>query len=132
MQTSELQKTNGQQSVTSASPVNTVVFTPVTDVIETTENYRVTVNMPGVREQDMEATVENDVLTIRGRVEPEQHPKMRLVYQEYEVGDYRRVFTLSDVVDREHISAAVKDGVLQLVLPKSEGSKAKKIAIKAL
>ena len=129
MQGNELQRTNGQQAVAQAT--ENVVFTPATDVIETADSYQVTVNMPGVREQDMEATLENDVLSIRGHAQPVQHPKMRLAYQEYEAGDYRRVFTLTDQIDREHISATVKDGVLHLVLPKSEGSKAKKIAIKA-
>jgi HSP20 family protein len=129
MQNPETQRPNGQQEVATAS--NAVVFTPATDVIETADRYEVTVNMPGVREQDMEATLENDVLTIRGHAESVQHPKMRLAYQEYASGDYRRVFTLTDHIDREHISATLKDGVLHVLLPKSEGGKAKKIAIKA-
>jgi HSP20 family protein len=129
MQSQELQHTNGRQEVATTS--NAAVFTPATDVIETADSYEVTVNMPGVREQEMEATLENDLLTIRGHAETVQYPNMRLAYQEYDSGDYRRVFTLTDKIDREHISATVKDGVLRVVLPKSEGGKAKKIAIKA-
>jgi HSP20 family protein len=54
-----------------------------------------------------------------------------MMYSEYEIGDYERVFTLSDEIDRDKIVATVKNGVLRLELPKAEKVKPKKIAIKA-
>jgi HSP20 family molecular chaperone IbpA len=87
--------------------------------------------MPGVNEKGVDVTLENDVLSIRGHVEIEEHPDFKLVYREYGVGDFRRVFTLSDEVDRERIQATVKDGVLHLVLPKAETAKPRKIEVRA-
>jgi len=122
---------NKQTVPTNAQSNGNLVYTPEVDIVETPENYVLDVYMPGVNEQSAEATLENDVLTIRGQVQRSAKENLRLTYQEYEVGDYRRVFTLSDGVDRDRVSATVRDGVLHLVLPKSESSKARRIAIKA-
>jgi HSP20 family molecular chaperone IbpA len=108
-----------------------VVYTPEADILETSGSYVVDVYMPGVTDKSAEATLENDVLTIRGQVDLTPRENVRLMHQEYRVGDYRRVFTLTDDIDRDHVSATVRDGVLHLVLPKAESSKAKRIAIKA-
>jgi HSP20 family molecular chaperone IbpA len=110
-------------------PESRLTFTPQADVIETSESYTVDVYMPGVSDKSVEATVENDVLSIRGHVEHPNPGNLRLAYQEYELGDYRRVFVLSDGIDRDRISATVRDGMLHMVLPKSEHSKARRIAI---
>ena len=53
------------------------------------------------------------------------------VYNEYSDGDYERVFTLSENIDRDRMEATLKDGVLQLVLPKAEAAKARKIELKS-
>ena len=53
------------------------------------------------------------------------------VYNEYSDGDYERVFTLSANIDRDRIEATLKGGVLQLVLPKAEAAKARKIELKS-
>ena len=52
------------------------------------------------------------------------------VYNEYSDGDYQRVFTLSENIDGDRIEATLKDDVLQLVLPKAESAKARKIELK--
>jgi HSP20 family protein len=108
-----------------------VVFTPAANITETADNYLLDVDMPGVSESGVDLTLENDVLSIRGRCEPESHPDFRPTYREYETGDYRRVFTLSREVDRNRIEATVKDGVLHLVLPKTENAKPRKIQVHA-
>jgi len=126
-----LQETRPQAVQTHPETNGGVVYTPAVDIIETPDSYELDVYMPGISDKTAEATLENDVLTIRGQVERSPKENLRLAYQEYEVGDYRRVFTVSDGVDRERVSATVRDGVLHLVLPKSESSKAKRIVIKA-
>jgi HSP20 family molecular chaperone IbpA len=88
-------------------------------------------DMPGVDEKTVDIELEKNVLTITGRVENGQVKDAALMYSEYEIGDYERVFTLSDQIDRDKIVATVKNGVLRLELPKAEEVKPKKIAIKA-
>lgn len=128
----QLQTTESRPLHTAQSQKVQQVFAPVTDIIESQENYRLSVDMPGVDEKNVDVTLENDVLTIRGHVAPLELPKdAKEAYREYEVGDYRRVFSLTDEVDRDRIEAKVKDGVLHLTLPKGERAKARKITVKA-
>jgi len=70
-------------------------------------------------------------LTIRGRSATIEHGGYQRVYNEYSDGDYERVFTLSENIDRDRIEATLKNGVLQLVLPKAEAAKARKIELKS-
>ena len=108
-----------------------LAFVPRADIYETDDEIVVVADMPGVDENTVDITLENNVLTINGYVEMEQPEGYSLAYAEYRVGDYQRAFTLSDHIDREGIEATVKDGVLRLHLPKITEAKVKKIAIKA-
>jgi HSP20 family protein len=108
-----------------------LAFVPRADIYETDDEIVVVADMPGVDENTLEITLENNVLTINGYVEMEPPEGYSLAYAEYRVGDYQRAFSLSDQIDREGIEAAVKDGVLRLHLPKVTEAKVKKIAIKA-
>lgn len=87
--------------------------------------------MPGVDDKSIDITLEKNVLTIYGMVDAEIPENHRLYLSEYGIGDYQRVFTLSDEVDREKIQATVNNGVLKLILPKAEIAKTKKIPVKA-
>lgn len=105
------------------------VYTPSVDIIEHREDVVLLADMPGVDEKSVDLTLEKDLLTIHGSVERTEHEKHRLVFSEYRVGDYERSFKLSDEIDREKITATVKDGVLKLVLPKADKAKTKKIPV---
>jgi len=105
------------------------VFVPVTDIFETPEALTVVLEMPGVDRNSIEASVENDVVTIEGRIDSTKYEGMRPVYTEYNVGHYARSFEISDKVDRSKISAEMKDGVVTIVLPKSEQSRPRKIQV---
>lgn len=107
------------------------VFKPDVDITEQKEDTVLTADLPGVDDKSLDITLEKNVITIRGRVEPEIPAGYRLAYGEYEVGDYERAFTLSDEVDKDRIQATIKNGVLRLVLPKAAAAKARKIAISA-
>jgi HSP20 family molecular chaperone IbpA len=107
----------------------TRVFTPTVDIVEHKNNIVVLADMPGVDEKSVDITLEKELLTIYGKVAPEVPENHRLAISEYGVGDYRRTFTISNEVDREHIEASVKDGVLKLVLPKAESAKTRKIPV---
>jgi len=107
-----------------------LAFVPRADIYETGDEIVVVADMPGVDAKSLDITLENNVLTINGYVEPERPTGYSLTYSEYEVGDYQRAFTLSDQIDREGIEAILKGGVLHLHLPKVKEAKARKIEIK--
>jgi len=107
------------------------VYTPAVDIIERKDDIIVIADMPGVDEKSVDITIEKNVLTISGAVEA-VIPENRTMYvNEYGIGDYQRVFTLTDEVDKEKIQASAKNGVLRIVLPKAEALKTRKIAVKA-
>jgi HSP20 family molecular chaperone IbpA len=104
-------------------------FVPRADIYETAEAITVVTDMPGVDENSVDVTLEKNVLTISGYVEPMQPEGYSLAHAEYNVGDFERSFTLSDRIARDGIEATVKDGVLRLVLPKITEAKARRIPI---
>jgi len=106
------------------------VFLPPADIYETRDNIVVLAEMPGVAPDGVDITLERRVLTIRGRSATSDHSGYQRVYNEYADGDYERVFTLSENIDRDRIEATLKDGVLNLVLPKAESARARKIELK--
>ena len=107
------------------------IYRPAADIFESGETVVVKVDMPGVAPGDVDVTLERRVLTIRGKVNPPTPEGYRQVYVEYGVGDYERVFTLSEEIDRDRIVANVKDGVLTLELPRAASTQPKKIEVKS-
>ena len=101
------------------------------DVYEDDDKLHIDAEFPGFKREEINITLEDNVLTINGYVEPIPPEGYRLAYAEYRVGDYQRAFTLSDRIDQDGIEAVVKDGVLRLHLPKITEAKRHKIAIKA-
>ena len=105
------------------------VFVPVTDIFETPEALTVVLEMPGVDRNSIEANVENDIVTIEGRIDFTKYEGMQPVYTEYNVGHYARSFQISNKIDQGKISAEMNDGVVTLVLPKAEQAKARRIKV---
>ncbi|HEX8669661.1 MAG TPA: Hsp20/alpha crystallin family protein [Allosphingosinicella sp.] len=104
---------------------------PETDVVETEREIRVIVEMPGLKRENIEVDVENNVLTIRGekkeeRTEGEQG-KWHLAERRY--GTFARSFVLPRDVDAENIQARFEDGVLSVVIPKSERARRRRIDV---
>jgi HSP20 family molecular chaperone IbpA len=104
-------------------------FVPVTDILETPQALTVVLEMPGVDRNSIEANVEDDVVTIEGRIDFAKYEGMQPVYTEYNVGHYARSFQISNKIDQSKISAEMKDGVVTLVLPKAEQTKQRKIQV---
>ena len=100
------------------------------DIYETKDSIVVLAEMPGVAADGVDISLERRVLTIRGRSAANDHSRYQRVYNEYADGDYERVFTLSENIDRDRIEATLRDGVLQLVLPNAEAAKPRKIELK--
>ena len=107
------------------------VFVPPSDIYETKDSIVVLAEMPGVAPDGVDITLERRVLTIRGRSAAREHAGYQRVYNEFANGDYERVFTLSENIDRDRIEATLKDGVLHLVLPKAETAKSRRIELRA-
>jgi HSP20 family protein len=86
--------------------------------------------MPGVEKANLDVHVENDVLNVVGHIDFSKYEKLQPVYTEYNIGHYRRAFSLSpNNVDQEKIKAEMNDGVLTLTLPKAERAKARRITV---
>ncbi len=109
--------------------VSPKIYTPPVDIYETKDNFMIIADVPGVDDKSLEITVEKNVLTINGRVEPLECKDHDLTYKEYDEGNYRRSFVLSGDIDRDKIEGTVKDGVLRLTLPKTEQMKVRKITV---
>lgn len=105
------------------------VFVPVTDIFETDEALTVILEMPGVEKDNVDVRVENDVLKIEGWINFSRYEGLHPIYTEYNIGNYARSFQLSSKIDQDRISAELRDGVMTLVLPKSEKAKPRKIAV---
>jgi HSP20 family molecular chaperone IbpA len=93
------------------------VFVPQSDIYETKDKIVVLADMPGVDQQSIEITLEKNTLSIQGFTFSQAIEGLKLVYSECPEGNYRRVFSLSEEVDRDAIEATIKNGVLKLVLP---------------
>jgi HSP20 family molecular chaperone IbpA len=107
----------------------TRAFVPVTDIFETDEALRVVLEMPGVSRENVEVGIENNVLTISGRIDFSKYEGLQPLYTEYNIGNYTRSFTISSDIEQDGIKAEVKDGVMTLVLPKPEKAKPRKIRV---
>lgn len=104
-------------------------FIPATDIYETDDALTIVMEMPGVEKEDLDVSVESGVLNVEGRLNFKKYEGMQPVYTEYNVGHYRRSFSLTSRIDQLKIKADVSDGVLTLVLPKAEEAKPRKIRL---
>jgi HSP20 family molecular chaperone IbpA len=108
-----------------------LVFRPDVDIVERTDEFLVTADLPGVDEQHVDVRLENSVLSIRADLAVEPEPEWQPLYDEFRVGSYYREFTLSDQIDVNAIKASMKDGVLDLHLPKAEKHRPRNIDVRA-
>jgi HSP20 family protein len=93
---------------------------PAADLVEEDGAYRVTVELPGMEQKDVDVSVSGDMLTIKGEKKEEREEKQKDRYlSERRYGSFRRSFRLPETVDRDKIAASVKKGVLEVVLPKA-------------
>ena len=102
---------------------------PRVDVHETKDAFVVTADVPGVSQSTLDITLEKDQLTIEGRVEPQQRDSHRLRLAESTAGGFLRSFALPEGIDRDRVTASVKNGVLSLVLPKTEALRPRKVVV---
>lgn len=108
--------------------------TPAVDIAEKDAAYEVTADLPGMDEKDIEVTVANGMLTIKGEKREEKEEKKKDYYlHERRFGSFERRFALPEGVDPDKIEASFKKGVLTVALPKTPEARKtiKKIAVKS-
>jgi HSP20 family protein len=109
----------------------TSTWIPATDVFEDKDAVRIVAEIPGVNPQDVQLSIENNVLTIRGEKKQTAEEKTeRLHRYERTYGVFERAFALPNTVDPEKIEAKVEAGVLSVVLPKAERARPREIPVK--
>ena len=105
-------------------------WSPAVDIYETPETIVMKADLPGLSREDIEIQILDNTLTLRGErrfakdVEQENYLRIERAY-----GAFQRNFTLPATAQQDKIRAVFRDGVLELMLPKVEGTKPKKIAI---
>jgi HSP20 family protein len=111
-------------------PRSGFVFRPDVDILEEPEAFVIHADMPGASEETVDIQLEKGLLTLHAR--PAEAPtKAKPVYAEYRDGSYYREFRLSEDIDMSAVTAKMRDGVLELRLPKSAERKPRRISVQA-
>lgn len=107
------------------------IFQPLVDIDETDKSYSMSVDLPGVKREDIKVDLKENVLTISGERKRESEANENGV-RAYEriYGQFHRSFSLPQNVDVTRVEAKLEDGVLKVTLPKSELAQARSIEIK--
>jgi len=109
----------------------TGVWAPDVDIKETETDITVKADLPGLKKEDIEVSVDNDMLVIKGERKFEKEEKDKnYVRVERSYGSFYRSFTIGVPVKEDEIKASYKNGVLEVLVPKAEVKKAKKVEVK--
>jgi HSP20 family protein len=108
----------------------TTAWAPALDISERKDAYLVTVELPGLKPEDLDITMEDGLLTIQGeRQFTSESSEQQFHRVERRYGAFRRSITLPAHVMAEGIQASFEDGVLQILVPKAEEAKPKRIQV---
>lgn len=129
----ELQKTTPTSPTTPASAersnADTRALQPRVDVFEDERGITLLADLPGVPRDQLDIKVDGDTLTIEGAVATTTPAGLQPAYVELRVPRYRRAFTLSRELDAGHIEANLKDGVLNLRIPKQAHAQPRRVNV---
>jgi len=116
----------------STAPLDGQDWAPAIDVIDEADAYRIRVEVPGLRAEDVEVTILEQSLMIRG-VKPPQPPEIKgkTLRRECRFGSFSRRFDLPSPVDADHVSAGCKLGVLDITVPKAREAQGRSIRIES-
>ena len=113
------------------SPLTTAAFVPAVDVYEDEKKVMLKLEVPGIDQKDLDVSVENNTLTVKGERKFESEEKEENFHRiERRYGSFFRAFTLPSTVDTEHVQASYNAGVLKLELAKKPEAQPKQIQIK--
>ena len=123
--------TTTPQAATPATTTDTRFMVPRVDVLEDEAGITLLADIPGVPRENLELKVEGDTLLVEGIVATAMPQQLQSIYAEVRVPRYRRSFTLSRELDAGRIEANLKDGVLNLRIPKQEHARPRRIEVRA-
>jgi HSP20 family protein len=103
---------------------------PLVDIYETTDDYFLTAQMPGVSKDDVKIKLEDGHLVIMGRIDFQESLNRKYVLKETEIGNFYRRFKIAESIDEQKIDAKLENGSLNIKLPKHDRIKPKTIEIK--
>jgi HSP20 family protein len=107
-------------------------WAPTVDMVDRKDELVLRADLPGLSEKDVEVTVQDGTLTIRGeRKEEKEEKKEDYCYSERRYGAFTRILTLPTAVDADKVKATFKNGVLEVRLPKAAEAKGTKVEVKA-
>src|SRR5580658_7944733 len=113
-----------------SEPVTTASFAPAVDVYENAEKVVLKLDIPGIKEEDLDIRVENQTLTVRGERKFESEEKEENFHRiERRYGSFYRSFSLPTTVDTENVQANYNAGVLKLELKKKASAQPRQIKI---
>ncbi|MBW1807123.1 MAG: Hsp20/alpha crystallin family protein [Deltaproteobacteria bacterium] len=124
----EVSKKKPIESAEGESTREGITYVPDVDIFEDSDAITLRTDLPGAKKENLTIDIDDGTLTLSAAVDP--LPKhFNTIYKEYEHGGYSRRFSLGERIDQEKISAKLENGVLTLVLSKSEAAKPRKIEI---
>lgn len=107
------------------------VVVPAFDISETEKEYVISGEIPGIEPKDLEVTLTDGILSIKGEKKQESEEKEENYHRvERHYGSFQRSFRLPENIKRDDLDASYKDGILKLTLPKLEQIEVKKIEVK--
>jgi HSP20 family protein len=104
---------------------------PRTSIYETEDSFRILMDIPGVRKENLEINYNRGELAVTGKREAWDRENLTSCYCERFDGNYRRIFALDNTLDVNKIDAKLSEGVLELSIPKIGAVKPRKIEIKS-
>jgi len=106
-------------------------FVPALDLSETEDSYLVDMAVPGLKPEDLNITLENNVLTVKGSLNKQDEDRKRNYHRiERRYGSFQRTIALPSTVKADAIQASLTNGVLKLEIPKAEEVKPRRIDVK--
>jgi HSP20 family protein len=106
-------------------------WSPACDIYETSNELVVKAELPEVKKENVQVTIENNILTLRGERKFEAETKKEDYHRvERSYGEFTRSFALPSFVDASKVNAEFKDGLLRVTMPKREETKPKQVEVK--
>jgi HSP20 family protein len=124
-------KLTEKQEVQHESTRPGLVFRPDVDILERLDAYVIYADLPGVDDKSVQVRLDNDLLTIDASLATLPGEGWNPLHQEYRFGSFHREFRISDAIETGSVAATMRDGVLELRLPKVERKRPRTIEVRS-